>query len=169
MKQKIFFILLILISPNLITAQQYSFNIDGIILEFNYQINTNTIIENVSVKNETSESIFIPYIADTSLHCFILQNNSYSYLGIKHSILGPANLGGKVFLMEVKGGKYIDIKYSVPYSRQPITEYHIAIDFIKKEDLSGQIEVNESTVATSSKKYMRKSKCFYFISKTSMK
>lgn len=149
----------------MISAQHYSFNIEGVNIEFNYQINESLISENIVLKNETNSSIYMPFLSDTSLYYFVLKESAYSYFGITRSMLGPANLGGRVLLREVKGGDSIKVDIIVPYSGQTLDTYHIGVDFIKEEDLKKRgIEVDvENNKITSTKDYMEKCKTFYFI------
>jgi len=161
----------LLLSCNMISAQHYSFNIEGINIEFNYQIDKSMISESVVLKNETNNSIYVPFLSDTSLYYFVLQKSVYSYFGITRSLLGPANLGGRVLLREVKGGDSINVDIVVPYSGQTLETYHIGVDFIKEEDLKQRgIEVDEKINKISkTKDYMVKCKTFYFISNPILK
>lgn len=149
----------------MLNAQHYSFNMEGVNIEFNYQIDTSLIRGNIVLKNEMNRSIYVPFLSDTSLYYFVLNKSIYSYFGITRSMLGTANLGGRVLLNEVKVDDSIKVDIILPYSGQMPEKYYIGVDFIKEEDLKQQsIEVDENNNKISSTKdYVARCKSLYFI------
>lgn len=156
-------IAILLFSCSFVHAQKFSYYIDGVQLECVFEINKQAINESFLLKNNTNKSIYVPSVSDTSLYYFLLNKKSYSYLGVKSSMLGPANLGGRVLLNEIKTGDSLSINIVVPNNQEKIETYLISIDFIKGKDIKRKkVELKENSLVMEMQDYMEKGKYYYF-------
>ncbi len=156
-------IAVLLFSCSFVHAQKFSYYIDGVQLECVFEINKQAINERFLLKNNTNKSIYVPFVTDTSLYYFLLNKKSYSYLGVKSSMLGPANLGGRVLLNEIKTGDSLSINIVVPNNQEKIETYLISIDFIKEKDIKRKkVELKENSLVMEMQDYMEKGKYYYF-------
>lgn len=153
----------LLFSCSLVHAQKFTHYIDGIQLKCVFEINEQVINESFLLKNTTNKSIYVPSLSDTSLYYFLLNKKSYSYIGVKSSMLGPANLGGRVLLNEVKAGDSLAINIVVPNKQEGIETYLISVDFIKEEDIKRKkVELKENSLVMEMQDYMEWGKYYYF-------
>lgn len=163
MKMNKIIITIVYISCSFAHAQNFTYYMDGIQLECVFEINEQTINESFVLKNKTNESIYVPSISDTSLYYFLHNKKLYSYLGVKSSMLGPANLGGRVLLNEVKGGDSLTINIALPNNQRDIETYLISIDFIKGKDIKRKkVELKENSLVMGMQAYLEKGKYYYF-------
>lgn len=156
-------IIFLLFSCSFVHAQKFTYYIDGVLLECVFEITEQTINESFLLENKTNSSIYVPAISDTSLYYFLLNKKLYSYLGVKSSMIGPANLGGRVLLNKVKAGDSLALNIVIDSNLKDVEMYLISIDFIMEEDVKRKkVELKENSLVMEMQDYMERGKYYYF-------
>lgn len=106
---------------------------DSIKIEYNIIEDSNHFNEEITIKNLSKKSIYLPKIENKKTHFFILGDTLTSYFGIMFSLLGYPNLSGRVELIKVLPNKEYKFKVEILKNKKAIVKYYYGFDFIEED------------------------------------